>query len=725
MIVTPMSLATFFETIIQRAENEGYKWVISLIGRYADAEKVYDEIDKTWASLNDLTNDRIAFIFSSFVKTKNNDFYRTLHRESYVGRMCPFAWVLGATRFADNSGDFDTYYSGNRNLSWKELHTQSITEFIRKYNIDEQALPGIFIHELRTKKNIFVHIDSNEKIYDYIKLFVIQSRKLDDIIENASKELSRCEHRKIFELEDYLRNVATIQSPNVTSAIINVIDGKSDYLQNKEIITNKEIRKKLKKLGQWRRQQGICETIYAQKRKDYEIAKENYEKSILNIEIFLDELSHGMIGQQKELKVNDRKNAQVSRGEFEMNKKEIKTVVFFADEWGFSKGGINVFNKLLCETMGDIKDAKVLCVSINVTQDEIDEANKKGVQLVNASTMDFSNAISIVKNLKKYIEDERVFFIGHDVKTGDIAIKCRNELSGSKCAIIHHMAYAEYYPIMNRDSEVSEHKEQEQREILCNADIIFANGPVLEKSAQDIVGKNVPVVKILPGIADVEPRNQINNSFKVVTFGRVEQGEGLKRNNSIIKQTYLSVAAWAEFTKEYVRGQETMMKIYGKNEDDYSVDSDMDQLVKAYASSLYAISAVKYEEDRNKLLERLSEFSLCLVLSLREGFGLTAIESISAGVPLIISKRSGFYEALKDLRLESYVYGVDIQGYTEYPFYSDKDLKNVKEIMYEVFLNQKEAKSRAIELREKLLDAGFTWIQCAETILQNITENNF
>ena len=59
------------------------------------------------------------------------------------------------------------------------------------------------------------------------------------------------------------------------------------------------------------------------------------------------------------------------------------------------------------------------------------------------------------------------------------------------------MAYAEYYPILNNDFDVSEAKEDLQRKILQQADVIFANGTGLEKSAQDIVGDKVPIVKFI------------------------------------------------------------------------------------------------------------------------------------------------------------------------------------------------------------------------------------
>ena len=62
------------------------------------------------------------------------------------------------------------------------------------------------------------------------------------------------------------------------------------------------------------------------------------------------------------------------------------------------------------------------------------------------------------------------------------------------------------------------------------------------------------------------------------------------------------------------------MKIYGKNGDDNSVDKEMEELLKQYSDKVYAVSIVPYMENRKQLLTKLSELSLCLVLSLREGF---------------------------------------------------------------------------------------------------------
>lgn len=710
MIVTPMSLTEYFNLVSEKAEYQGYNWILMLIGRCADAEDIYDKIEKTWTSLNDLTNDRIAFVFSSALHTRNNGFYRTPNKAPYIGRMCPFAKMIGEYRFQDTFGDFEMYIQGYNKHNWKDLHTQSITEFIRANNISERDLPGIFIFNIKYKKNIYVQLDMNQSLYDFIKYFVIETEKIDRNYEYTISD----RNLQFFQLEEKLNMYANSQGDSEKQAVQDVMQGTVEYKVVKELIRDKKIRTDLKKYGQWKRHFNLDGSVYLVEKNKYLEDKRNEEKKEDAITIFLDELC----GKESFIERKETENVQMISS---ANNKKY-TIIFIVDDWGFSKGGINVFNRLLCEAMGQIDNFEVVCVSENISNDEMQLAIEKGVKLLNVSTDDFLQPSEIITSLQNYIglDGKRIVFVGHDVKTGKTALGCRDELQGSNCAIIHHMAYSEYYPILNRDSDISEIKEEEQREVLKRADIVFANGPVLEKSAQDIVGRKVPVIKVLPGVSDVLPREEVNNTFSVVAFGRVEQGSGLKKNNSIIKQTYLAVASWANFVEKYNLGNESIMKIYGKNQENSSVDEEMDALVNKYLSSLHAISAVKYEENRKKLLERLSEFSLCMVLSLREGFGLTALEAISAGVPLIVSKTSGFYNALEELRLDSYVLGVDICGSNEYPFYSDADLDNVSLAIYRIYRAQKDYKSKALELRDKLMEAGFTWSECAATMVENI-----
>lgn len=715
MIVTQLSLAEYFDLIVERATYGGYKWVIMFIGRKAEAEKIYNEIENCWASLNDLTNNRIAFVFSASIHIRDNSFYKFPHQEPYRGRMCPFARIVGKDTFRDNVGDFEYLCHHFQSYNWKELHTQSITEFIEKNEIRECDLPGLFVYNVYLRQTKYIRLKDEEGIYSLLRDFTYKSKQIDDLIENSSRKMDDNKVKAIFDLEEAILKYANEQSPECKNLLCEFLASERDYKSCKNLICNKDIRKKLENYERRKHRLNLNSEEYLEKKEEYIADRKEYEKNLKRLSQWMsDDFTIGEVKKDKEEKAAKEDGGSVT---------ENYTFVFIIDDWGYSKGGINVFNKLLCEAMSRLAHSKVVCVVQNVSADKERQTTENGIEILYISKENNNEKI-IAKKIKNITcKDSKIIFVGHDVQTGEMAIKCKKRFLNSKCIIIHHMAYAEYYPILNMDCEVSEAKENLQREILQQADMVFANGATLEKSAQDIVGDEVPVFRIYPGVSEVEPRKNINNTFKVVTFGRIEQGKGLKKNNTIIKETYLALAAWADFTKKYCREEETIMKIYGKNGDDNSVDKEMEELLKQYSDKVYAVSIVPYMENRKQLLTKLSEFSLCLVLSLREGFGLTALEAVSAGVPLIVSKRSGFYKSLEELRLDNYVYGVDIQGKRDYPYYSDTDLENTSNAIYSVFRYQQDAKNKTIELRERLKNCGFTWKQCAKTIIEKVTEN--
>ena len=54
-----------------------------------------------------------------------------------------------------------------------------------------------------------------------------------------------------------------------------------------------------------------------------------------------------------------------------------------------------------------------------------------------------------------------------------------------------------------------------------------------------------------------------------------------------------------------------------------------------------------YVKSRDSLKRLFCEADLVLIPSRREGFGLTGLEALSAGLPVLVSKNSGFGEALR------------------------------------------------------------------------------
>ena len=403
-------------------------------------------------------------------------------------------------------------------------------------------------------------------------------------------------------------------------------------------------------------------------------------------------------------------------------------LIVIAPNWGYTNGGINVFNIEMCLGMAQAaKDTTitVVCIAPNISSSEIDEAKKKGIELISIDEESF-NYDSIVKVLKERLDkkDVKLAFIGHDIYTGDIANECKKYFSGSISAVIHHMSYNSYYPLVNKDNKEITEKESKQKKVLCETDIVFANGPILKVSASDIVGSKTKVVEVLPGVSAVETRSEPPHNFMVVTCGRVEPASETKLNNSIIKQVYLSIAAWASFVDTYIKSPDidSMMKVYGKQTGDNNdeIINDIKKIIDENCIALHAFSLVEYEKNRNELLNNLSSFSLSMMLSLREGFGLTALEAISAGVPVIISERSGLYMALKERKLDSYIQHVHIDGQKDFPYFTPNDKKTVIEKIYYIYQHQKDEKNSVLELKNILEKSGFSWLDCGKTIINEL-----
>jgi len=56
-----------------------------------------------------------------------------------------------------------------------------------------------------------------------------------------------------------------------------------------------------------------------------------------------------------------------------------------------------------------------------------------------------------------------------------------------------------------------------------------------------------------------------------------------------------------------------------------------------------------YVENRDHLATLLSTANLAVIPSRTEGFGLAALEALSAGLPFLVSQNSGFGEALQQV----------------------------------------------------------------------------
>ncbi len=410
-------------------------------------------------------------------------------------------------------------------------------------------------------------------------------------------------------------------------------------------------------------------------------------------------------------------------------------LVFFATGWGPTKGGINSFNFDLCRALGkqsDNRSTTVFCICPGTTtENEKREAGSSNIELIDIDEKDFNNC-SFNKIISEQIitKCERIFWFGHDVITGKQACTCRDGYKdNSKAVVFHHMNYGEYYAIGAPERTAKgEDKESEQKQIFKNADYAIAVGPKLFTSLNDLKTKSgslADITQIIPGLADIVPIQEEMHNKTILFTGRLEN------DNDPIKQYSITIYAVSDlFKNKDAQLGEIELKLYGldaKTQDELNKKIEvLKNSASQRAECAVPIKPLAYTSNRDALFEEVRNSSIVIMPSISEGFGLAGFEGIAAGIPTIVSINSGLYEFLRQEHLDSYITGIKVVGGTCWEIPGDQDVANAYQSFKRILKNYTECKQNALELRQKIIELGYTWEKTAMDILDflNISKLN-
>jgi len=402
-------------------------------------------------------------------------------------------------------------------------------------------------------------------------------------------------------------------------------------------------------------------------------------------------------------------------------------IIFLATAWGARHGGINSFNEDLCSSLAKLLGGKyrVVCVVLDATPNEICSAKEKGVDLIKLDPseqqdkFEENRVYEVLKKVEECNSGKALWWIGHDVITGHVAIKASKLSNPAQSAVIHHMNYEAYISYKDGYNEDARNKIEQQGEILSQAHQVFAVGPKLAESAQEkIRGKSTAeVIELRPGLAKIEGLDY-QKRFSAITYGRLDP------RNDRVKQARLVVAAFG-FAKSMQLdplGNDASLTVVGLSEDNQRDEyQDLLKLAESKANRAVPIHGWHYIDDRNKLFDHLRRRSVCLMVSLHEGFGLVGWEAIAAEVPLIVSKNSGLYETIDKLlggMGTGCLTAIDLKGSMEEGYsYRNEDVEAISEALISIRNRGIKAKEDARMLKKNL--EGFcTWQQTALTLAE-------
>jgi glycosyltransferase involved in cell wall biosynthesis len=412
----------------------------------------------------------------------------------------------------------------------------------------------------------------------------------------------------------------------------------------------------------------------------------------------------------------------------------LHTLITFATQWGSKYGGINSFNTDFLSAFGIAynRSAQVICIVASATAEEIEQAAKVYVTLVplpykplnNLFTQEQGQAgIEALNNKNISFDPKLTIWLGHDRITGAAACAAAKN-AGGRSALIHHMSY-DHYESYAENSQIAYEKKQEQATLFRDADIVLAVGPLLRDALKDILGSSKPVHTLIPGLAEIEPR-EAPKTFTAFLSGR------LGDNAARIKQSYLGVAAFAQAHRDarkdgmpeglcsqpklVLRGIDfEAPAVQPLTQSQPDPETELKIFAEKYANGVINLYTLPFTQDRKTLYNDLSGANVALMPSWHEGFGLVAGEAIAAGVPLLLSKNSGVYHFLEEEFPDAgtgCVYVIDVRGSNNAPFFHAEDLQNSVSALKAIAHKPVEARRKASMLRGLLSE--YTWPTCVE-----------
>ena len=320
-------------------------------------------------------------------------------------------------------------------------------------------------------------------------------------------------------------------------------------------------------------------------------------------------------------------------------------VTLLASEWDSTKGGLSTVNRQLATELAQHEQVKV---TLLVPQYSCSEEGKRTAA---------SHKVSIREAERRpgYDDLDWLSFppkdlaidiiLGHGGKLGKQAQVIR-ESHGCKWVQVVHTAPEELGMYKDYPKAISKGEEKNRTEVdLCKlANVVVTVGPKLKEAYSSYLRsceKHQDIIQLTPGtfseFSDIRQATTEGANFKVLTFGRGDP------EDFSLKGYDVSVEAIVE-----LKDSSYILVFVG------APKGKQDEVAKTLLQSGISKNQLivrTFIQSKEGLKELLCEVDLAIMPSRTEGFGLTALEALSAGLPILVSGNSGLGDTLRTLPL--------------------------------------------------------------------------
>ena len=310
-------------------------------------------------------------------------------------------------------------------------------------------------------------------------------------------------------------------------------------------------------------------------------------------------------------------------------------VTILASEWGSSKGGLSTINRELAIQLAKFSSVQVTFFLPKCSEEDKKAADSHTISILEAARVPGYNELDWLSFPPDHLRIDVV--VGHGVKLGRQAQVIRKSHKCKWVQVVHtDPEELGMFKCYENPISTGEEKHHIEAELCQMADFVVGVGPKLAEAFCRYLGfckKHQDVFEFTPGIFDDFSRvQQVPDERKqcsVLVFGRGDAEDFKLKGFDIAAK---SVAAMSDTVLVFVGAP------HGKHE----------QIAKRFVDFGIAEKRLRVRGyiGREALKQLFCEVDLVLMPSRTEGFGLTGLEAMSAGLPVIISKNSGFGEAL-------------------------------------------------------------------------------
>ena len=362
-------------------------------------------------------------------------------------------------------------------------------------------------------------------------------------------------------------------------------------------------------------------------------------------------------------------------------------VTILASEWGSSKGGLSTINRELAIQFAKCPEAEITFFLPKCSQEDKKLALQHNVKIVGASRRPGFEELEWLSFPPEHLQIDVI--VGHGVKLGKQA-QIIKERKNCKWIQVVHTDPEELGMFKNYSNPISKGEEKHKTEVeLCEmADLVVGIGPKLSEAFRSYLRgckKDKSVVNLTPGvfeefvsvIQDIEERKQRS----VLVFGRGDAEDFELKGFDIAGK---AVAAL----------QDTRLVFVG------APDGKHEEIAKRLTRCGVPASRLRvrgFIDDRESLRRLFQEVDLVVKPSRTEGFGLAGLEALSVGLPVLVSRNSGFGEALC-----SVPFGSSFVVYSEDP--TDWTAAITK-----IWAKDRKIRLKEVEVLRDLYDKKYNW----------------